>query len=325
MKKFRTALSVVLVIFTFIASIYTFPVQAEDTLPVQEEEQPTERIGSYFYDVASGTETFIPATNDVAIASQQEIESEQNTASFVPPGLSVDPPSDVQPDTIFNDNWQPINPATGGQYRNTVYLDIATNNGRYRGTGFMIGPNTVATCGHCIYSTEYGSGRWATSVTVTPAKAGSSSPYGQAISTSYEVGGNWANNEDETDDWGIIRLNTNIGNNVGWLGLRWQSNSYNGTSVDVNGYPKLEDSNGNEIKIMYHAWGTVTASYDRMLRSTNINNLGGMSGGPMYIYSSEYGYQAIAFTRGENPNFNAYVRIDEWIFNKFKSYRDLTA
>ena len=62
-----------------------------------------------------------------------------------------------------------------------------------------------------------------------------------------------------------------------------------------------------------------------MLRSTNINNVGGMSGGPMYIYSSEYGYQAIAFTRGENPNFNAYVRIDNWIFNKFKSFINLTA
>lgn len=317
MKKFKTALSVVLIIFTFITSIYALPVQAEE---------PTiERIGSYLYDVASGTETFIPATSDAVIVSQQEIESEQNTASFVPQGLSINPPSDVQPATIFNNNWVEINPATGGQYRNTVYLDITTNNGNYRGTGFMIGPNTVATCGHCIYSTEYGSSRWPTSVTVAPAMAGSSSPYGEAWATAYEVGGNWANNEDETDDWGIIRLNTNIGNSVGWLGLRTQEASYNGTSVNVNGYPALEDSNGNQILTMYRAWGTVTSSYNRMLRSTNINNVGGMSGGPMYIYSSEYGYQAIAFTRGENPNFNAYVRIDNWIFNKFKSFINLTA
>lgn len=82
---------------------------------------------------------------------------------------------------------------------------------------------------------------------------------------------------------------------------------------------------GNEISIMYRAWETVTSSYNRMLRSTNINNNGGMSGGPMYIYSSKYGYQAIAFTRGETSSYNSYVRIDDWIFNKFKSYINLTA
>ncbi len=235
----------ILIIFVFLTSICVSPVQAE--------EATTERIGSYLYDVASGTETFIPATSAAVIASQQETESEQNTASFVPQGLSVDPPSDIQPATIFNNNWVSVNPATGGQYRNTVYLDIRTDNGRYRGTGFMLGPNTVATCGHCIYNTEYGEDNWANSVIVTPARAGTSSPYESATSTTMEVGGNWANNQDETDDWGIIRLNTNLGNSVGWLGLRTQSASYNGTSVNVNGYPKLYDSDGNEIFIMYRA------------------------------------------------------------------------
>lgn len=318
MKKYNKALPILLIVFIFIASITVVPVNAEEKI--------NKRIGSYLYDVATKAVTFIPADSVPVIASEHSFNSIDNTMEFVPQGLTSQPPSMIQPTTVFDeDKWAAINPATGGQYRNTVYLDIRAEKGRYRGTGFMLGPNTVATCGHCIYNTKYGGNNWANSITVTPARAGASNPYGSATSTTMEVGGNWANGADITDDWGIIRLNTNIGNNVGWLGLKTQEASYNGTSVNVNGYPKLYDNAGNEISIMYRAWGTVTSSYNRMLRSTNINNKGGMSGGPMYIYSSKYGYQAIAFTRGETSSYNSYVRIDDWIFNKFKTYINLTA
>lgn len=315
MKKLNKSLSLLVIVFMLLASITVIPVSAE--------ELPYERIGSYSYDISSGIETFIPADEIPSINSRTAAIANDNTSEYVPQGLESEPPSNIQPATVFNDNWTEINPATGGQYRNTVYLIIETENGGYRGTGFMIGPNSVATCGHCIYNTKYGGNNWATSVTVVPARANSSYPYGSATATNLEVGGNWANGADINDDWGVIRLNSNIGNNVGWLGLKTQTASYNGTSVKVNGYPGKVG--GVTKYTMYRASGTVTTSLDRMLRSTNINNTGGMSGGPMYIYSSEYGYQAIAFTRGETSSYNSYVRLDSWIFNKFKSYINLSA
>lgn len=314
MKKLSIILSMTLLLATVFSGNNALCATAET-------QKIGEQGGVYSYDIDTGVITYTP--DSIEISTKSNRSSQQNTPAYVPEGLSIDPPSDIQPYTIFNENWQEINPATGGQYRNTVYLDITTTNGSYRGTGFMIGPNTVATCGHCLYDTDYGSNPWAQSIEVIPAMANDSYPYGSAYAKGLTVSGNWSQKGDAKYDWGIIRLRTNIGDNVGWLGLRWQSNSYNGTNVNVNGYPG--QVGGRDKYTMYRANGSVTSSYTKMLYSTNINNIGGMSGGPMYIYSSQYGYQAIAFTRGENPNFNVYIRIDEGLFEKFSSFRDQRA
>ena len=311
MKKLSVLLAMALIVATVFGN--------NNILTAKAEQQTTnENHGVYTYDIDTGTVIYTPDSVETSTISIHSTEN--NTPAYVPEGLSIDPPSNILPATIFNNNWSEINPATGGQYRNTVYLNIRTTNGWYRGTGFMIGPAAVATCGHCLYDTDYGSNPWAESIEVIPAMANDSYPYGSAFAKGLTVSSGWSQNGNEEYDWGIIRMRSNLGDNVGRLGLRWQSNSYNGTSVDVNGYPGIV--NGVEKHTMYRAYGTVTSSSTKMLYSTNINNIGGMSGGPMYIFSSQFGYQAIAFTRGENPSFNAYVRIDEGLFNKFSSYID---
>ena len=82
----------------------------------------------------------------------------------------------------------------------------------YLGTGFILGPSAVE-------------------------------PYGsESVSVSADnvvVSTGFINSPGPDDDWAVIELSTDIGNTTGWLGLRWQSNTYNGTSVTNTGYTAI--------------------------------------------------------------------------------------
>ena len=219
-----------------------------------------------------------------------------------------------------------INPATGGQYRNSVCLLIRKNGATYIGSGFMIGANTVATCGHCLYSyiSSVGSYVWADSIQVIPAKANNSYPYGYAWATEIIAPEEWLDDHNTNFDWGIIRLDENL--NVGKLGLKTQASSYVGTSVMGNGYPG--QINGASNTYMYRYNGTVNSNTSYILKSdalSNPDNGKGMSGGPTYIYSSSTGYTAIALIRGGDSSSVKSVRITNDLYNEFLSYRNLTA
>lgn len=188
----------------------------------------------------------------------------------------------------------------------------------------MIGPNAVATNGHMLYNKSNGGDNWITSATITPArKSGSNSaPYGSAKAIAYECGGNWVKNADYKDDWGVITLNKNIGDNVGWLGLKWQSASYNGTNVMVNGYPSTV--RGVNTWDQYRSDGKIDVSNPRSLISYSIDATGGNSGGPCYVFSGNTGYTAIGILQGggsENDTYTNILRIDQWIYNKLISFR----
>ena len=224
-------------------------------------------------------------------------------------------------------DWDAINPATGGRYRNTVYIQVTAPNGSsYRGTGFMIGPSAVATAAHVVYNTKYGGDNYAESGIVFPARDDGSTPYGSSAITGIIVYDAWTDDTDAEYDWAIIELNSNIGDNVGWLGLRYQGGSYNGTSISINGYPSTV--NGNTTRIMYRSDGTISSSYTRLLRSVDTNTNGGMSGAPIYIYSSSSGYTAIAIhsasaKTSSGLKFNLFVRITQDVYNDLVEYRSI--
>ena len=203
-----------------------------------------------------------------------------------------------------------------GPWCNTVKLLIkGADNKSYMGSGFMIGPNSVATAGHCVYNTDWNG--WAKSITVIPALNGTTQPYGSATSYNLECGGDWYNSNYNQDDWGVIRINANLGNSTGWLGLRWQSSSYNGSTVKAVGYPSTDKTH------MYYGSGKVKSSSARTL-SGDWDLSGGQSGGPVHIYYSSTGYTAVGINRGGGSTYSDCLRIDEWIYNKLMSYRTLT-
>lgn len=275
--------------------------------------------GSYKKDAITGEVTFIPSEP----LNQLSNEISGYSPGYNPSGDYILP--EISPFVIFGkDNRVPItNPNLYGQYRNTVYIETTNAKGEtYRGTGFMVGPNTVATNGHIVYNPSNGGDNWVTSAKIVPArKPGTDwAPYDTAKAIAYECGGNWADYQDANDDWGIIRLDKHIGDKTGWLGLYWQSGSYNGTKVMLNGYPK--EVEGKDTWTMYRSDGTITISEARMLKSNDLDASGGNSGGPCYIWDDSYGYTAIGILQGGiGESYTTILRIDQWIYNKLVSFR----
>lgn len=178
----------------------------------------------------------------------------------------------------------------------------------------MIGPNSVATSGHCVYDST--TGGWASSITVIPALNGTTQPFGSATSYYLECGGDWYNYTDNQDDWGIIRINANLGSSTGWLGLRWQSSSYNGTTVNAVGYPASDGTH------MYYGSGTVNTSSARTL-SGDWDLTGGQSGGPVEKYYSDTGYTALGINRGGGSTYGKCLLRNRFFSGKNVYCRDL--
>ena len=303
----------------------TLDVRADDNSDIM---NSTDENIKMEYDYA--TQTFTILSSDVRQTEENSARSNnysKTSAEYVPDTLSSLSPSDISVAADFGD-WYTVSDATAGRYRNTVrILARGEDGGTGYGTGFMIGPAAVATAAHCIYGEDFGDDCIPTSITVIPApyyEANPSNPSISATATGFIVNGKWTNDFDPEYDWAIIKLNANIGNNVGWLGLRYQESSYNNTSIRAQGYPAI--INGNFNTVMYYTDGTITSSQTRILRSTNTCTAGGMSGGPVYYYSSNTGYTAIALIKGaapaSSPTYNAFTRITEEVYDSFVSYRN---
>ena len=331
MNLFRKAKSVLLVgLAAAMFSTSAYGVEAESNV----DESALSLIGgTYCKDAITGEVTFIP---DDETSTYSE-EFELNSPSYDPNNEQIEINDDKMLRYI-KDNRQIIkNPQNDARYCTTVYISATTaNGGKLRGSGFMIGPNAVATAGHVLFDKdEFGGDGWITSATITPAKNTTETEphFGTASAIAYRCGGDWARKSDYNDDWGIIILNRDIGTQTGLMGKHSQSAAYsNDTVAYVNGYPKLVGSSSVEQFDLYTSFGSISSSKSKKLHSKDIYMSNGDSGGPCYIISKTYGYQAIGIASygitDENNKKNVYETVFRWIdqtlYNKLAKYEKST-
>ncbi|WP_124726802.1 trypsin-like serine peptidase [Staphylospora marina] len=185
-------------------------------------------------------------------------------------------------------------------------------------TGWMIGPRTVATAGHCVY--DPGTRRWASWAKVYPGRNGSSTPYGYANAVNFFSVSGWVQNGDTNYDYAAIKLDKDIGNSTGWIGYRWQSGSMNGIAENISGYPG-DKAYGTQWQ---HA-DQIRETYTLKLHYAN-DTYGGQSGSPVYesYHSSCGGPCSIAVhtngVYGGNP-YNRGTRITQTVYNNFNTWK----
>lgn len=317
-----------------------------------------EKYSYYTYDVATQTETYVEETYENSTSAQTQINSVEVYSPYYNSGHLLDVNDwlldtnllvnglggDIASPTaiVGQDDRVRITDTTVGPYCNTVKIIANWPDGSSTsGSGFVIGPNAVATCGHVIFNNRGVNGEWtwASSATIIPACNGSLSPYGTTYAIAYEIGGEWGSEHNYKDDWGIIKMNDRLGSQTGWLGLVKTDDfwySYRGEDIINTGYPGyVEDSNGNVIqngysRYMYKAEGTIRSSGTRYLRG-DWDATGGNSGGPVFKWVDGAGYCAIGILQGgSNAQNQSYsdsnsgaVRIHEWLYDKFITYRNL--
>ncbi len=161
------------------------------------------------------------------------------------------------------------------------------------GTGWLVGPTTVLTAGHCVHDPRIGG--WATQITVTPGLNRDRRPHGQVIARRFSSTQSWIADQNEDHDLGVIHLDADatpvdrdsaaLGDALGFFGLAVRSDAdLAGSFIHVAGYPgELARGFGKEM------WGhrsRVTAVTERRV-FYDVDTTAGQSGGPAFTIEDD--------------------------------------
>lgn len=313
----RSAVGPAIAVLATVLAVTSTPVSASARLAAKRLETTTASDGSRIFVATQATVAGVSGFIGTGVPVDAK--------AVAPSGASI---TAIGIESIFGpDNRIQISPATSYPARAVVQI---TRDGAAHCTGWLYGPDVVATAGHCVHSGG-SRGDWYPGLVVWPGRNGSSAPYGSCTARQlYSVAG-WTTNGDEAYDYGAIKLNCVIGNTVGWFGYWWQSASLTGTRVLINGYPG-DKPFGTQWRGDSVA-RTIAVSRTNQIFYSN-DTVGGMSGSPVYqnrpagsAFCTGYcamGIHAYGFPHGGYPHdtYNHGPRITEARFNNLMAWRD---
>lgn len=190
-------------------------------------------------------------------------------------------------------------------------------------TGWMLGPSTVVTAGHCVYDYE-GIKTYAYDVKITPgynSAAMNPAPFGSCIALQGIVMPPWIASGDIGYDYGVFKLGCRIGIQTGNLGYKTIIGNGVGTSTLLTGYPV--DKGGTT---MWAGLGSITSSDSNSFYYDN-DEMGGQSGGPVWDVLDPNCLCVVAVNANafDPPTMNQGARINDIAFNFLLSSQQFIA
>lgn len=292
-------------------------------------DDPTATI---IYDVASGTETVLPSANDRSDAALDGVRTSEGFEGLAPP---VAPKSGLGPDSVIGTDDRSRITATGSfPWRTVVRLAVQWSDGTGGVcSGSIISPYHVLTAGHCVF--DFGdTDDWADSIQVFPGLNDAQMPYNFAWVTRFHSYTGWTGSGQSEHDWAVIALDRSIGNSTGWMGRQTAAAGngiYTGV-LNVSGYPATPNANAtcpSWANCQY--WDSDSGDdSDDFNHWYWMDTSGGMSGGPVWRYTSDPAARFILTTHtcgtggcgvgssgganhGTRLNQDKYDRIPTWI------------
>lgn len=145
------------------------------------------------------------------------------------------------------------------------------------GTGWFIGPRTLLTAGHCVFS-ESDFGGWIESIEVSPGRNGDKFPYGTVTASRFSATRMWQDGPNPDYDIGCIHLDVPLGDTVGYFKIASLTDQdLEGALLNISGYPG--DRGGGEQQF-FHANRVLRTSARRVFY--DIDTYGGQSGSPVW-------------------------------------------
>ena len=156
--------------------------------------------------------------------------------------------------------------------------------GRVPGTGWLAGPRTVITAGHCVFDEATLEGL-AQSIMVTPGLSGGTRPFGAVTATRFRTLPEWRASADPDFDLGAISLDESLGSRVGFF----TAAALTGAELEkrlahLSGYPEFP---GNGLQQFHHRNRILAATDRRLFYATDSSQ--GQSGAPVWVLESDGG------------------------------------
>jgi glutamyl endopeptidase len=226
----------------------------------------------------------------------------------------------VGPEAVIGpDNRIQINNTQDYPWRVHASLLITARDGsRWIGTGWFIGPHTLATAGHVVYIKNSGvAGRdgWVQSIQVMPGRNGSSLPYGSVTTSNLRTVSAWASNGDPEYDYGALILPTDLGSQTGWFGIgAYTDATLSGSTVNISGYPGDKPA-GTQ---WYHSNAVSSVGPRKVFYA--IDTAGGQSGSAVYRVDNGGRYGVAVHAYGASAS-NSGTRITQPVFDNFVAWK----
>ncbi|NEZ57522.1 trypsin-like serine peptidase [Adonisia turfae] len=223
-----------------------------------------------------------------------------------------------QPESICGtDTRSQITSTTRVPWRWNCKLVIhAPNGGKYHGTGFLIGPCTVMTAGHCVHGGK--GGQWMRKIEVIPGMDGAKRPYGTYVSSNLRSVTGWTRDGKPTHDYGAIILGSNhkVGCRVGYFGFaNYSDSTLKNMLVNTAGYPA-----DKPFGTQWYTYGKIEKVESRRLHYM-FDTYGGQSGSSVWRLTSGQRYAVGIHAYGGCPN--KATRIAKPVFDNMKAWRAL--
>jgi glutamyl endopeptidase len=202
----------------------------------------------------------------------------------------------------------------------------APSGGAAFGTGWLAGPRTIVTAGHCVHDMRFFGG-WADSIEVSAGRNGRTFPFGTIRATRFSSVDKWINSTDPDFDIGCIHLDEPLGDRVGWFAIASLPPTDLVTyMVNISGYPG-DRGDGTE---QYHSANRILNVGERRI-FYDVDTFGGQSGAPVWIHETDgapplvvgihaYGTGGTPFDLGITAN--SAPRIVPEVFNQIAAWVD---
>jgi glutamyl endopeptidase len=216
--------------------------------------------------------------------------------------------------------WWQIEDTTIYPYRAVVYLQTTwKDNSVYGGTAFFIGPYTLVTAGHNLWSRnpDDPTHGWVKSIKVIPGRNDASYPFGSIMASNWDVPYEFVHDADQSYDYGLIVIRKPLGNLTSWFSFHamGDDNLLNTTEAYVCGY--------RQGGTMWCDTGRVT-NIDDLNVYYDMDTEATQSGSPVYYKYGDTCYAFAIHNFGESrPGWgNSGARITYSLYSWMKAWKD---